>query len=317
MKRIKKFISRHQMPVYQIKYLTVILLLVLLGSNLRGQSFKWSSVLPEEEGFSSKKLYAMRDSLAAHKTTSIIVIKNDKIILEWYAKGWNPEKQHGTASSAKALVGGMSLLLALTDGRLKPDDLASKYIPQWGNDPLKSKITIRELSTHSSGLEDSEIEDQDIANAKAKGIVIKDKHMDIPGWKGDFWRKTPDPFIVSRDEAPVLYTPGTQSSYSNPGMAMMSYAITASYKGTKYKDIRTLLKERIYGPIGMKDDEWKIGYGTTYHVDGLDLVANWGGASFLPRGAARIGRLMLHKGNWDGKQLIDSSWVKRATYFIL
>jgi len=311
----EKFFFWYQIPFCKAKYLTIIIFFVFVVSNLHGQSFKWKSALPEEEGFSSKKLYAMRDSLAAHKTTSIIVIKNDKIVLEWYAPGWDPSKRHGTASSAKALVGGMSLLLALTDGRLRPDDYAWKFIPQWKDDPLKSKITIRQLATHSSGIDDAELSDQDIAEAKAKGIVIKDQHMDLPGWKGNFWKRTPDPFTLSRDDAPILYTPGTKNSYSNPGMAILSYAITASYKGTRYKDIRMLLQERIFRPIGMKDDEWKIGYGTTYHVDGLDLVANWGGASFLPRGAARIGRLMLHKGNWDGKQLIDSNWVKCVTAY--
>ena len=195
------------------KHIMTILITLFLLSNAHGQSFKWQNAIPEDEGFSSEKLYAMRDTLAIHKTTSILIIRNDKIILEWYAEGWNLNRQHGTASLAKALVGGMSLVLALNDGRMKPDDAACKYIPEWKNDPLKSKITIRELATHSSGIEDAELSDQDIADAKAKGIEIKDKHMDIPGWKGSFWRRDPDPFTISRDQAPVLFTPGTSNQY--------------------------------------------------------------------------------------------------------
>ena len=205
--------------------------------------------------------------------------------------------------------------LALNDGRMQVDDPACKFIPEWKNDPQKSKITIRQLATHSSGIEDAELSEQDIAEAKAKGIEIKDKHMDIPGWKGNFWRKDPDPFTMSRDHAPVIFTPGTSYQYSNPGMAMLAYAVTASYRGTRYKDIRTLLRERIYQPIGINDNEWQIGYGKTYEVDDLELVANWGGGSFTPRAVARIGRLMLNKGNWDGKQLISSSWVKRVVKY--
>jgi len=292
-----------------IHFANMLFLLLILTNSAIGQSFKWGSALPEEEGLSTKKLYAMRDSLAMHKTTSILVIRNDKIVMEWYAEGWHPGKQHGTASLAKALVGGMSLALAINDGKMKPNDLACKFIPQWKSDPLKSKITICELATHTSGIEDAELSDQEIADAKAKGIVYKDLHMDIPGWKSKFWRKDPDPFTISRDQAPVLFTPGTANAYSNPGMAMLSYAITASYWGTQYKNVRTLLHERVYKPIGINDDEWMIGYGNTYYVDGLELVANWGGGSFLPRGVARIGRLMLHRGNWQGKQLIKSSSV--------
>lgn len=303
-----KFIFHNQILIPRAKYLMSILLLVLLLSGVRGQSFKWENTSPENEGFSSEKLDAMRDTLAKHKTTSILVIRNDKIILEWYAEGWNLKRQHGTASLAKALVGGMSMVLALNDGRMQVDDPACKFIPEWKSDPVKSKITIRELATHSSGIEDAELSEQDIADAKAKGIVIKDLHMDIPGWKGSFWRKYPDPFTISRDHAPVIFTPGTSYQYSNPGMARLAYAVTASYRGTKYKDIRTLLNERIYKQIGINDDELQIGYGKTYNVDGLGLVANWWGGSFTSRAVVRIGRLMLKKCNWDGKKLIDSSW---------
>jgi len=94
-------------------------------------------------------------------------------------------------------------------------------------------------------------------------------------------------------------------------MAMLSYAVTASYRGTGFNDIRTLLKDRIMVPIGISDDEWEIGYGQSYDVDGLELVANWGGGNFTPRAVAGIGRLMLQKGNWNGKQLIDTVWVER------
>ncbi len=286
-----------------------IMLILFFGASSGERSFRWSCALPEDEGFSTQELYSMRDTLAAHQTTSILVIRNDKIILEWYAKGWNPSRKHYTASLAKALVGGMSLLLGLNDGRLQVDDPACKFISGWKSDPQKSRITIRELATHSSGIEDAELSVKDLAEITEKGIVIKDRHMDIPGWKGDFWRKDPDPFTVARDMAPVMFKPGTSYQYSNTGMAMLAYAVTASYTGTEYKDIRTLLRERIMEPIGINADDWEIGYGKTYDADGLRLVANWGGGSFTPRAVASIGRLMLNKGNWDGTQLVDSTWV--------
>src|SRR5665648_302342 len=113
------------------KYIISIFFLASLLPKAGGQSFKWVNAIPEDEGFSSEILYAMRDTLAMHKTTSILVIKDDKIVLEWYAQGWNLNKQHYTASLAKALVGGMSLALALNDGRMKVDDPVCKYIPEW------------------------------------------------------------------------------------------------------------------------------------------------------------------------------------------
>ncbi|HOO99386.1 MAG TPA: serine hydrolase [Bacteroidales bacterium] len=277
------------------------------------QTFEWEKALPEEEGFSPEKILALRDTLVRYRTTSILVIRNDRIILEWYAPGWDASRKHYTASLAKSLAGGMSLALALNDGRLKVDDPACRYIDGWKNDPEKSKITIRHLATHSSGIEDAEVTKEDLEYARDHGITIKDKHMDIPGWKGQFWRREPDPFSVSRDKAPVIFEPGTKFHYSNPGMALLAYAVTSSYKGTEYEDIRTLLRRRIFSVIGIKDSEWDIGYGKTYEIDGLKLVANWGGASFTPRAVARTGRLMMNYGNWEGRQLIDTAWVKELT----
>ena len=110
----------------------------------------------------------------------------------------------------------------------------------------------------------------------------------------------PDPFTIARDKAPVVFEPGSRSGYSNPGMAMLAYAVTAAIQAGPHKDIRTLLAERIMKPIGLRDQQWSIGYKSTYEVDGLPLVANWGGGSLTPRAAARVGRLMLRRGDWQG-----------------
>lgn len=41
----------------------------------------------------------------------------------------------------------------------------------------------------------------------------------------------------------------------------------------------------------------------------------WGGGGFTANAVARIGRLMLRKGNWQGVQLIDTAWVEEAVRF--
>jgi CubicO group peptidase (beta-lactamase class C family) len=243
----------------------------------------------------AQSLDAYRDTLTAHHTTGLLVIQHGRTILEWYAPDWAADRPHGTASMAKALVGGMSLALAMNDGRISPDDLASKYIPAWRDDPRKSKITIRQLATHTSG----------IADAEQEGVP----HDKLPGWMGDFWKRSPDPFSIAIHQAPVQFEPGTSNQYSNPGMAALSYAITASLKGG---DIRTLLKDRLLDPLGVPEKEWSIGYGRAYEVDGLKLYANWGGASFTARAAARIGQLMMQQGQWNGRELIRRDIVKRV-----
>jgi CubicO group peptidase (beta-lactamase class C family) len=240
-----------------------------------------------------------------------LVVRNGRIVYEWYSPDSGPNKRHGTASLAKALVGGVSLMLALQDSRLSVDDPAAKYIPAWRNDPQRSKITIRHLATHTSGIEDAEQDDL--------------AHEKLTGWKGAFWRRDPDPFTIAIHQAPVIFEPGTKYAYSNPGMAALAYAVTASLQGAAnggpetraapQTDIRALLKQRVFDPIGLTEEEWSIGYGRAYEVDGLQLYANWGGGEFTARATARVGQWMLQRGRWGERQLADPARIDRSVAY--
>src|SRR5262245_49911676 len=166
---------------------------------------------------STSRLDAMRNGLQARNTTRLLVIRNDRIVYEWYAPGQSRTSLHYTASMVKAIVGGVSLGVALHDGHIALDDSVTKYVPSWAGIPLKSEIRIRDLGSHTSGIE----------NAEANGLP---RHR-LTGWKGDFWKRLAvpnDPFTISRDKAPVLFTAGTSEAYSNPGTAMLTYCVTAS-----------------------------------------------------------------------------------------
>ena len=262
----------------------------------------WAIDSPERQGVDAARLEAAWANLKNRNTDAFLVIRNDKIVMERYAPGYSRTKPHYTASMAKALVGGMALMVTMDEGRIRPDDPASKYVPQWQSDPERKNITVRHLATHTSGIEDAEADNL--------------PHARLTGWKGDFWkglRPPNDPFTLARDRAPVLDVPGTNERYSNPGMAMLGYCVTSGLRDTKDTDLRSLLKRRIMEPLGVPDNEWSVGYGATANVDGLPLVANWGGGAYSPNAVARVGRLMLHKGNWNGRQLISSSVLKAAT----
>lgn len=265
-------------------------------------AFEWQAATPESRGLSSAKLDALRDQLAGRATKAFLLIQDDRIVYEWYSAGHSATQPHFTASMAKALVGGVSVAVAINDGLLSLDDPVAKFVPQWRADPAKAKITIRQLGSHTSGVEDAEADD-----------IPHDK---LTGWKGDFWKRLPvprDPFTVSRDLAPLISAPGTEIRYSNPGIAMLTYATTAALEHAPHKDIRALLRERVMRPIGVPDSEWNIGYGQTITVDGLPLVGSWGGGGFTARATARVARLMLREGDWEGRQLLTAEAVRAIT----
>lgn len=279
----------------------------LFGADLpeaarRPGGFAWEFDSPDIHGISAEGLEQARKVLEEKKTDVLLVIRDDKIVLEWYAEGWDKKRKHHTASLSKSLVGGMALLVALNDGQMTMDSFASEFIPQWEKDPMRSEITTRMLATHSGGIEDAE-ED---------GLP----HEKLGGWKGQFWKRDHDPFSVSRDQARIIFPPGTGYAYSNSGYAILAYQITAALQNASRTDIYTLLKERIMDPVGAEGSEWSISYGNTgYDVDGMKLYAIWGGGDYTAPVVARIGRLMLRKGDWEGRKLLTSSWVDRMVEY--
>jgi CubicO group peptidase (beta-lactamase class C family) len=242
-----------------------LVLLLLLAAGVPGAAFDRA------------KLDAWRDRLAARRTTGLLVLHRGETVYEWYAPGWSATRPHGTASLAKALVGGVTLMLALDGGKLRPEDPAALFIPGWKDSPRKARIQVRHLATHTSGIEDAE---QD-------GLP----HEKLPGWKGAFWRREPDPFSIALRDAPALFEPGSANAYSNPGMAALAYVVTRAAG----RDLKSLLAGRVMQPLGIPAAEWSIGYGRAYEVDDLQLYANWGGGSFSARAAARIGQAMIER----------------------
>jgi CubicO group peptidase (beta-lactamase class C family) len=238
---------------------------------------------------SSEKLEALGRKLEAKGTKAFLVVRHDKIVYERYATGFGRNQLHHTASLAKALIGGTSLILALGDGYLSPDDTVYKYILEWRDDPTKSRITIRHLATHSSGISDM---------------------GSMDGWMSLFWTH---PSRVARDVRPVAFKPGTGYEYTNLGMGILSYCISAALRGAPEPDIKMLIANRVMKPLGVPDDEWNMSYGKSAKAGDLTLYANWGGANFTPDALARVGRLMLRKGEWNGKQILDPEWVEKAT----
>src|SRR5688572_15283415 len=100
-------------------------------------AFEWKTAAPQDEGFSAQRLDELQKGLANRRTKALLIIRNDRIVLEWYAAGHSKIKPHYTASMAKALIGSVALAVAIDDGRIALDDPVSKFVPEWRSDARK------------------------------------------------------------------------------------------------------------------------------------------------------------------------------------
>jgi CubicO group peptidase (beta-lactamase class C family) len=262
----------------------------------------WPESAPEKFGLSGVRLEGAWRVLELNRTTAFLVIRSDHIVFERYAGGFSRTTPHYTASLAKALVGGLGLLAAQSEGYVRPGNAAADFIPAWRDDPLKNRITLAHLATHTAGLDD----------ANEDGVP----HRELTGWKGDFWKMLPpphDPFTISLHTTPLLFQPGEKAQYSNPGIAVLGYCLAACLRSTPYRDLNQLIRERILRRIGVPDTEWSAGYNGPISLDGLSLIGTWGGANFSPNAVARVGRLLARRGDWDEEQVIPFELATAAT----
>ena len=91
------------------------------------------------------------DFMDEMQTVSFLVIQSDSILYEEYRDGWTPETLSNIFSATKSIVG-LLVGIAHQEGYIESlDDKVGKYLPEF-NEGDKSKITVRNLLTMSSGL---------------------------------------------------------------------------------------------------------------------------------------------------------------------
>lgn len=134
-----------------------------------------------------------------------------------------PDLPYQIASNSKQFTA-MALLLLRDDGKLSIDDPVSKYVPGITEG---DRITIRQLLSHTSGLQDFWPQDYMFAD------------MTVP--------TTPQHIVDKWAKKPLDFQPGTRWQYSNTGY------VVAGMIAEKVSDepLLNFLNRRIFGPLGM------------------------------------------------------------------
>jgi len=263
-----------------------------LARKLAGRpGIPWESAAPQSRGFVAARLDTLVDRLRSRSTDVFLLARGGAIVSEWYAPDYGPDTPFGMAAMAKAVTGSMALLLTLADGRVDLDDPVGDYHANWALDSSKSRITIRQLASHSSGLDDVDF--------TAAG----------DGWKRYYYENPDQRFQLALERAPTLFDPGEHQLYCGLGYYVLAYVLTKGRQGLPQADLATLLRERLFEPLGIPRRAWDLSYGESYEYHGLRLYAIGSGGAITARAAARIGQLVLDRGNWQGEQLIPVVWV--------
>jgi serine-type D-Ala-D-Ala carboxypeptidase/endopeptidase len=120
----------------------------------------------------------------------------------------------------------------IDQGKMKLDDPLQKYLPEGSVVPMwKDKgVTVQHVVTHTSG------------------IPRLPDGMERANPEDPYAALTPKELLDSLKRATLTAEPGTKFEYSNFAMMTLSLAVTHTAK----QDLDTLLKRRLFEPIGMR-----------------------------------------------------------------
>src|ERR1700722_11273582 len=126
------------------------LMIILCALAISARAGDLETATPESQGMSSEKLALAKAFLGEHDTRAALVLRHGKIVAEWYWDGSGPDSDFDIQSSTKSVFS-TAIGLLVDDGKLKLEDPACKWIPEWREDGRKD-ITIYQLVNMISGL---------------------------------------------------------------------------------------------------------------------------------------------------------------------
>ena len=229
----------------------------------------------------------------ASRTQGVMIIHNDSIVYEKYWGDFSADRMATIFSVSKSIT---SLLcgIAVDEGYIESiDDPVTKYLPELKKkDPKWERLTIRHLLNMESGLD---FDDEYEFNIKALKTVnaiarLNYGHNIVKQIKG----------LKFRCE------PGTEFRYESMTTAILGVVIERA-TGIHYADY---LSEKVWKPLQMESAALINIDSRKHHV-----AHAFGGITCTLKDLAKIGRLYLNNGVWDGKRIVSEEWIHLTTDF--
>jgi CubicO group peptidase (beta-lactamase class C family) len=234
---------------------------------------------PEAQGIPSASILAFIDEAeqkldALH---SVMIVRHGQVVAEGWWEPYAAQEPHMLFSLSKSFTS-TAVGLAIADGKLTVNDPVLKFFPDAApakpGDNLKA-MRVRDLLTMNTGQHNDDI-------------------LNFPF--------SADEDLVKRFLAlPVAHKPGTFFVYNTPA----SYILSAIVQKVTGQTVLDYLRPRLFEPLGIENPAWQASkQGISMGGFGLDLRTE---------DIARFGLLYLHKGEWQGRQLVPAAWVEAAT----
>lgn len=213
-------------------------------------------------------------------TSSLVMIRNNKIVVERYWKDHQAFIPQNSFSMAKGILA-MLVGCAIDDGYITSEDqLISEFLPVYKDSTYGKYLTFKHLLTMQAGMDwDEEYHHPFAPNAKQYFV---------------------DDLSEQTLSVEVKEMPGKKYEYQSVSTQLLGLTL----KVAMGKDLADYLSERIWKPLGME-------FPAKWSTDEKGLEKAFCCIHASPVDFAKIGQLLLQDGDWNGRQIISKSYIQR------
>ncbi|MBN1370998.1 MAG: serine hydrolase [Anaerolineaceae bacterium] len=221
--------------------------------------------------------------LSSNDTIAFLVLKDDQLVIERYYQGHTANTRSQAFSMAKSFTSTL-VGLAIEDGYFTSvDQSITDFIPELSPHGF-DKVTLLHLLTMTSG---SAYQEND--NPFGVHVILNyTPHLE-------------QRILTFR----MADEPGTVWRYKSGDNALLGLALS---RVLAPNTIAGYMQERVWDPVGMEAaGSWSLDHAG----DGLEKT--WCCLAATPPDFLKLGRLYLHDGVWEGRQVLPEGWVQEST----
>jgi len=210
---------------------------------------------------------------------TVLIVRNGYLVMDANVWPYQPQARHMILSITKSVISalvGMAIERGFIDNVEQP---VLSFFPDRQidhRDTRKEAMTLEHLLTMTSGL-DCEQDEYVVGEMVAS----------------DDWVQ----YVL---DLPMVADPGETFAYCT----VNSFLLSAIFQQATGTSAEVFAEEHLFAPLGIKGAVWPSSPGG---------VSRGGvGLGMLPRDMAKIGQLYLHRGVWEGGQIVPAAWVEAS-----
>jgi len=240
-----------------------------------------------DEKFNQEKIRVLNQKIAENRfrdITSIVIIKNGKLLLEEYFNKYQRDSLHDTRSVGKSFASAL-MGIAIKDGYIKNEN---QKISEFYNlktfknySSQKENVTIKSLLTMSSGFNGN---DQDYESPG------NEENM----YPTDNWIKFTLDLPMTENKIGKIW------NYFTAGAVLSGDILDQSVP----KGLKNYADKKLFQPLGISNYNWQF---TPQQKPSLA-----GGLRMNTLDLAKFGQLYKNNGVWNGKTILNKDWIKKS-----